>query len=62
MAKQAKIDFEEQILREKKVYEQIAVERAQARYRKHYKMCEEILDQILDLSFKVADYRILTNK
>ncbi|XP_063114134.1 sperm flagellar protein 2 isoform X3 [Cavia porcellus] len=61
LAKQAKIDFEEQILREKKVYEQIAVERAQARYRKHYKMCEEILDQILDLSFKVADYRILTN-
>ncbi|XP_054543895.1 sperm flagellar protein 2 isoform X2 [Talpa occidentalis] len=61
LAKQAKIDFEEQALREKEVHEQIAVERAQARYKKHYSICAEILDQILDLSTKVADYRMLTN-
>uniref|UniRef100_A0A2K6GF76 Sperm flagellar 2 n=1 Tax=Propithecus coquereli TaxID=379532 RepID=A0A2K6GF76_PROCO len=61
LAKQAKIDFEEQILREKKVHEQIAMERAQALYKKHYSICGEILDQILDLSTKVADYRMLTN-
>ncbi|XP_042638516.1 sperm flagellar protein 2 [Orycteropus afer afer] len=61
LAKQAKIDFEEQALREKAVHEQIAVERAQARYQKHYSLCAEILDHILDLSTKVADYRMLTN-
>nr|XP_012591871.1 sperm flagellar protein 2 isoform X4 [Microcebus murinus] len=61
LAKQARIDFQEQIHREKKVHEQIAVERAQALYKKHYSMCAEILDQILDLSTKVADYRMLTN-
>ncbi|XP_053454848.1 sperm flagellar protein 2 [Nycticebus coucang] len=61
LAKQAKIDFEEQILREKKVHEQIAVERAQARFKKHYSICTEIMDQILDFSTKVADYRMLTN-
>ncbi|KAG8512669.1 Sperm flagellar protein 2, partial [Galemys pyrenaicus] len=61
LAKQAKIDFEEQALREKEVHEQIAVERAQARYEKHYSICAEILDQILDLSTKIADYRMLTN-
>ncbi|XP_046527852.1 sperm flagellar protein 2 isoform X3 [Equus quagga] len=61
LAKLAKIDSEEQALREKEVHEQIAVERAQARYQKHYSMCAEILDQILDLSTKVADYRMLTN-
>ncbi|XP_073933727.1 sperm flagellar protein 2 isoform X1 [Castor canadensis] len=61
LAKQAKIDFEEQILREKEIHEKIAVERAQVRYKKHYDMCGEILDQILDLSTKVADYRMLTN-
>ncbi|KAM4875931.1 sperm flagellar protein 2 [Thomomys bottae] len=61
LAKQAKIDFEEQIFREKEIHEKIAVERAQARYEKHYRICEEILDQILDLSTKVADYRMLTN-
>ncbi|KAK2117735.1 Sperm flagellar protein 2 [Saguinus oedipus] len=62
LAKQAKIDFEEQILREKRYHEQIAVERAQACYKKHYSICAEILDQIVDLSTKVADYRMLTNK
>ncbi|XP_015997924.2 sperm flagellar protein 2 isoform X3 [Rousettus aegyptiacus] len=61
LAKQAKIDFEEQAIREKEIHEQIAVERAQAHYKKHYLMCAEILDQILDLSTKVADYRMLTN-
>ncbi|XP_076973078.1 sperm flagellar protein 2 isoform X6 [Tamandua tetradactyla] len=61
LAKQAKIDFEEQALREKEVHEKIAVERAQARYEKHYSICAEILDHILDLSTKVADYRMLTN-
>ncbi|XP_059863060.1 sperm flagellar protein 2 [Delphinus delphis] len=61
LAKQAKIDFEEQALRVKEIHEQIAMERVQARYRKHYSICAEILDQILDLSTKVADYRMLTN-
>ncbi|KAL4683573.1 hypothetical protein H8959_021267 [Pygathrix nigripes] len=61
LAKQAKIDFEEQFLKEKRFHDQIAVERAQARYKKHYSICAEILDQIVDLSTKVADYRMLTN-
>uniref|UniRef100_A0A8C5K7S7 Calponin-homology (CH) domain-containing protein n=1 Tax=Jaculus jaculus TaxID=51337 RepID=A0A8C5K7S7_JACJA len=61
LAKQAKIDFEEQISREKEIHERISTERAQARYEKHYTICAEILDQILDLSTKVADYRMLTN-
>ncbi|KAM5330010.1 sperm flagellar protein 2 [Glossophaga mutica] len=61
LAKQAKLDFEEQAAREREIHEQIAVERAQARYQKHYIICASILDQILDLSTKVADYRMLTN-
>ncbi|XP_054343011.1 sperm flagellar protein 2 isoform X2 [Pongo pygmaeus] len=61
LAKQAKIDFEEQFLKEKRFHDQIAVERAQARYEQHYSVCAEILDQIVDLSTKVADYRMLTN-
>ncbi|XP_026639630.1 sperm flagellar protein 2 [Microtus ochrogaster] len=61
LAKQAKIDFAEQTLREKETHEKIAVERAQARFEKHYGICAEILDQILDLCTKVADYRLLTD-
>ncbi|XP_032754683.1 sperm flagellar protein 2 isoform X2 [Rattus rattus] len=61
LAKQAKIDFAEQTLRAKEIHEKIAMERAQQRYEKHYGICAEILDQILDLCTKVADYRLLTN-
>ncbi|XP_021039606.1 sperm flagellar protein 2 isoform X3 [Mus caroli] len=61
LAKQAKIDFAEQTLREKEIHEKISVERAQQRYEKHYGICAEILDQMLDLCTKVADYRLLTN-
>ncbi|KAF6127394.1 sperm flagellar 2 [Phyllostomus discolor] len=61
LAKQAKIDFEEQAARQREIHEQIAVERAEASYQKHYIMCASILDQILDLSTKVADYRMLTD-
>nr|AAD56310.1 KPL2 [Rattus norvegicus] len=61
LTKQAKIDFAEQTLRAKEIHEKIAMERAQQRYEKHYGICAEILDQILDLCTKVADYRLLTN-
>nr|XP_009942039.1 PREDICTED: sperm flagellar protein 2 [Opisthocomus hoazin] len=61
LAKQEKIDYEEEIIKQKERHEKIAIERAQARYRKHYSMCWEVIDQIIDLSTKVGEYRILTN-
>ncbi|XP_074022211.1 sperm flagellar protein 2 [Numenius arquata] len=62
LAKQEKIDYEEQIIKEKEHHEKIAVERAQARYKKHYSVCWEVIDQIIDLATKVGEYRLLTNK
>uniref|UniRef100_A0A663N532 Uncharacterized protein n=1 Tax=Athene cunicularia TaxID=194338 RepID=A0A663N532_ATHCN len=61
LAKQEKIDHEEQIIKERECHEKIAVERAQARYKKHYSICSEVVDQIIDLSTKVGEYRLLTN-
>ncbi|XP_056181719.1 sperm flagellar protein 2 [Falco biarmicus] len=61
LAKQEKIDFEEQIIKERERHEKIAIERAQARYKKHYSVCWEVIDQIVDLSTKVAEYNLLTN-
>ncbi|NWQ76591.1 SPEF2 protein, partial [Columbina picui] len=61
LAKQEKIDYEEQIIKERERHEKIAVERAQARYKKHYAICWEVIDQIIDLSTKVGEYHILTN-
>ncbi|XP_010120356.1 PREDICTED: sperm flagellar protein 2, partial [Chlamydotis macqueenii] len=61
LAKQEKIDYEEDTLKERERHEKIAVERAQARYKKHYSICWEVINQIIDLSTKVGEYRILTN-
>ncbi|NXL48976.1 SPEF2 protein, partial [Podilymbus podiceps] len=61
LAKQEKIDCEEQIIKEREHHEKIAIERAQARYKKHYSICWEVVNQIIDLSTKVGEYRILTN-
>ncbi|KAM6035510.1 sperm flagellar protein 2 isoform 2-T2 [Theristicus caerulescens] len=62
LAKQEKIECEEEIIKERECHEKIAVERAQARYKKHYFICREVIDQIIDLSTKVGEYRLLTNK
>uniref|UniRef100_A0A8C2T707 Sperm flagellar 2 n=1 Tax=Coturnix japonica TaxID=93934 RepID=A0A8C2T707_COTJA len=61
LAKQEKIDCEEQIAKERELHEKIAIERIQARYKKHYSVCWEVTDQIVDLSTKVGEYRLLTN-
>ncbi|NXJ83669.1 SPEF2 protein, partial [Trogon melanurus] len=61
LAKQEKIDYEDQIVKERERQEKIAVERAQARYKKHYSLCWEVINQIIDLSTKVGEYRLLTN-
>ncbi|XP_009988163.1 PREDICTED: sperm flagellar protein 2-like, partial [Tauraco erythrolophus] len=62
LAKQEKIHYEEQIIKERERHEKIAVERAQTRYKKHYSICWEVINQIIDLSTKVGEYRLLTNK
>uniref|UniRef100_F7AB98 Sperm flagellar 2 n=1 Tax=Monodelphis domestica TaxID=13616 RepID=F7AB98_MONDO len=61
LARQAKLEYEEQAQKEIEIHERIAAERSQARYKKHYSMCTEILDNIIDLSTKIAEYRELTH-
>ncbi|NXM67760.1 SPEF2 protein, partial [Serilophus lunatus] len=61
LAKQENIDNEEQIIKEREYHEKIAAERAQARYKKHYSMCWEVMGEIIDLSTKVGEYRQMTN-
>ncbi|XP_053858390.1 sperm flagellar protein 2 isoform X2 [Vidua macroura] len=61
LAKQETIDNEEQITREREYHEKIAAERAQARYKKHYSICWEMIGQIIDMSTKIGEYRQLTN-
>ncbi|NXY15051.1 SPEF2 protein, partial [Atrichornis clamosus] len=61
LARQENIDNEEQIIKERERHEKIAAERVQARYKKHYSICWEMISQIIDLSTKVGEYRQRTN-
>ncbi|KAM4615776.1 sperm flagellar protein 2 [Polymixia lowei] len=60
LARQAKLDHAEEIRKEIELHNRIAGERAQNRYRKHFKSCREVLEQIVDLATKVGEYRLLT--
>lgn len=62
LAKQEKIELAEQALREKQLHTKLAAERAEARYKKHYEICWEVVEQIIDLATKIGEYRTLTNK
>ncbi|XP_013931795.1 PREDICTED: sperm flagellar protein 2-like isoform X1 [Thamnophis sirtalis] len=61
LAKQEKIELAEQALREKQLHTKLAAERAEARYKKHYDICWEVVEQIIDLATKIGEYRTLTN-
>ncbi|XP_034728689.1 sperm flagellar protein 2 isoform X2 [Etheostoma cragini] len=60
LAQQAKLDLAEEIRQELEFCNRIAAERAQIRYKKHFKSCKDILEQIVDLATKVGEYRLLT--
>lgn len=62
MARLAKKEYEDQTRKDKELHDRIAAERAEEKYRKHYEMSQGVVDQIIDFSCKVAEYRELTNK
>lgn len=62
LARQAKLERAEEIRKELEFCNRIAAERAQRRYKKHFTICKDILEQIVDLATKVGEYRLLTGK
>ncbi|KAI3372718.1 hypothetical protein L3Q82_023179 [Scortum barcoo] len=60
LAQQAKLETAEEIRKELEFCNRIAAERAQSRYKKHFTICKDILEQIVDLATKVGEYRLLT--
>lgn len=40
----------------------IAAERAQNRYKKHFVICKDTVEQMVDFATKVGEYRQLTGK
>lgn len=62
MARLAKIEYEDQIRKDQELHDKIAAERTAEKYKKHYEMNMEVVNQVVDFSCKVAEYRDLTNK
>lgn len=62
MARLAKLEYEEQTKKDQELHDKIAAERAEARYTKHYESCNEVVNQLVDFTCKVAEYRELTEK
>ncbi|XP_067885195.1 sperm flagellar protein 2 isoform X1 [Heterodontus francisci] len=60
LEREKKLEHMEQTQRELKVYERIMAERAEERFRKHYNMCQEVVEHIVDLVTKIGEYRELT--
>lgn len=61
LARLAKLDYLEQYKKEKEWRDLIEADKAAAKYKKHYETCAEIVKQIFELSYKVIDYRRLTD-
>lgn len=61
LARLAKLEYLEQARKDKEFHDLIAADRAEAKYKKHYEICSEIVGQIFDFSAKVAEYRELTD-
>ncbi|XP_060763649.1 sperm flagellar protein 2-like [Neoarius graeffei] len=60
LLQQDRINGEAELCKEKEFHKRLAAERAQSKHRKHVNICREILEQIVDLSTKVGEYRLLT--
>lgn len=61
LARLAKLEYEDQVAKDKELYELIAADRAAQRYKKHYDICRGIINQIVDLSCKTAEYLTLND-
>ncbi|XP_073537693.1 sperm flagellar protein 2 isoform X2 [Phyllobates terribilis] len=59
---QARLDREDEVQKVQALYEQMAAERAEVRYKKHYSTCQAVVRQIVDLVTKIEEYRELTNR
>ncbi|KAA0717472.1 Sperm flagellar protein 2 [Triplophysa tibetana] len=61
LLREERLERSEEIHVEQQLHKRLAAERAQARYQKHFHICRGILGQIVDLSTKVGEYRLLTD-
>ncbi|XP_069125844.1 sperm flagellar protein 2-like isoform X2 [Argopecten irradians] len=62
LAKLAREEYSEQTRKDQEKHDQIAAERAENKYRKHYDMCMDVVNELVNFTCKVGEYRELTDK
>jgi hypothetical protein len=55
------LEYTDQAKKDKELHDIIAAERAAARYKENYELCKNIINQIIDFTCKVGEYRNLTD-
>jgi hypothetical protein len=58
----ARLEYITQVEKDKEYYDLLAVERQEAKYKKHYETCAEVVELIVEFSCKIAEYRELTDE
>ena len=58
----ARAQYVEQLERDRQLHDELVAKRRTEKYHKHYHMCAQLLDQMLDFAIKVIEYRELTSK
>lgn len=62
LAQQVKLERAEEIKKELEICKKISAERAQNKYKKHFAICKDIVEQMIDFATKVGEYHQLTEK
>jgi hypothetical protein len=61
LARLARLEYLDQARKDKELHDIIAAQRAEARYIENYELCKGIVNQIIDFTCKVGEYRNLTD-
>lgn len=59
-AHQAELERRSQLQHHLELHRRLLAEKAEKNYQKHYRLCREVLMQVVDFSAKLAHYRELT--
>uniref|UniRef100_A0A674MJM5 Sperm flagellar 2 n=1 Tax=Takifugu rubripes TaxID=31033 RepID=A0A674MJM5_TAKRU len=60
LAQQVKLERVEEMKKELEICKKISAERAQNKYKKHFAICKDIVEQMIDFATKVGEYHQLT--
>ena len=62
MARLARLEYAEQVRKDKELHDIIQADKAEARHKENIEFCTHITRQLIDFALKIGEYRQLTEK